>query len=199
MATEAPARPSGRPRTALLVLLAIVAGVFVVSRMWPTKSAAPVAAPSNQAREPAARTQSGPVDPADLLVRTDDLKKLQPPADEGQRNPFKFYTPPPPPLPPPPPVDPTRQPVNPAPPPQPTGPPPPPPIPLKFIGILEVKPGDKIAAFSDCRYTYRGREGEIISGQYRLLKIGVESVVMEYVDKRGQTTIKLTGQDCLGK
>ena len=28
-------------------------------------------------------------------------------------------------------------------------------------------------------------EGDIIAGQYRLVQIGVESVVMEYVDGRG--------------
>ena len=79
------------------------------------------------------------------------------------------------------------------------GPPPPPPILLKFIGTVEPKPGDKVAAFSDCRYTFRGREGDIIDGRYRLVRIGAESVVMEYVDGRGRTTIRLSGQDCVVK
>ena len=57
----------------------------------------------------------------------------------------------------------------------------------------------KIAAFSDCRTTMRGREGDIIAGQYRLVRIGVESVVMEYVDGRGRTTIRMSGQECVGK
>ena len=38
--------------------------------------------------------------------------------------------------------------------------------------------------------TMRGREGDIIAGQYRLVQIGNESVVMEYVDGRGRTTIR---------
>ena len=77
-------------------------------------------------------------------------------------------------------------------------PPPPPPIPLKFIGKLETR-GGTIAAFSDCRTTMRGKEGDIIDGRYRLVKIGVESVVMEYLDGRGRTTIRESGQECVGK
>jgi hypothetical protein len=80
------------------------------------------------------------------------------------------------------------------------GPTQPPPIPLKYIGLMEGVPGQgKVAAFSDCRTTMRGREGEIIAGQYRLVKIGVESVVLEYVDGRGRTTIRMSGQECVGK
>jgi hypothetical protein len=56
-----------------------------------------------------------------------------------------------------------------------------------------------VAAFSDCRMTMRGREGEVIAGQYRLVHIGVESVVMEYVDGRGRETIRMSGQECVGK
>jgi hypothetical protein len=82
----------------------------------------------------------------------------------------------------------------------PTGPAQPPAIPLKYIGLMEGVPGQgKVAAFSDCRTTMRGREGEIIAGQYRLVKIGVESVVVEYVDGRGRTTIRMSGQECVGK
>ena len=76
------------------------------------------------------------------------------------------------------------------PPPPVTGPPPPPPIPLKFIGIVEKPGGLKVAAMSDCRSTYYGSEGQIIDGRYRLIKIGVESMVIEYVDGRGRTTVR---------
>ncbi len=84
-------------------------------------------------------------------------------------------------------------------PPVPTGPPPPPPIPLKFIGTVEPTPGDRVAALSDCRYTFRGREGDIVDGRYRLVRIGVESIVMEYLDGRGRTTIRLNGQECVSR
>ena len=45
----------------------------------------------------------------------------------------------------------------------------------------------------------RGREGDIIDGRYRLVRIGVESVVMEYLDGRGRTTIRLSGQECVSE
>jgi hypothetical protein len=77
-------------------------------------------------------------------------------------------------------------------PPPPTGPPPPPPIPLKFIGTVE-RGAIKVAALSDCRNTFQATEGQIVDGRYRLVKIGVESIVMEYVDGRGRTTIRLEG------
>ena len=39
-----------------------------------------------------------------------------------------------------------------------------------------------------------GKEGDIIDGRYRILKIGTESIEMAYVDGRGRQTIRLTGQ-----
>jgi hypothetical protein len=60
-------------------------------------------------------------------------------------------------------------------------------------------PTGKIASLSDCRVTMRGREGDTIDGRYRLVRIGVESVVLEYLDGRGRTTVRMSGQDCVGK
>ena len=82
------------------------------------------------------------------------------------------------------------------------GPPPPPKISLtlKYMGLLEGVPGKgKVAVFSDCRSTMRGSEGDIIDGRYRLIKIGIESVVMEYPDGRGRETIRQSGQECVTK
>ena len=63
-------------------------------------------------------------------------------------------------------------------------PPPPPPIPLKFIGTLE-QGKKKVAIFSDGRgLPLYAAEGELVLGQYRVVRIGVESVVMEYPDGR---------------
>jgi hypothetical protein len=39
-----------------------------------------------------------------------------------------------------------------------------------------------------------GKEGETVLGQYRVLKIGVESIDIAYADGRGRQTIRLTGQ-----
>ena len=72
-------------------------------------------------------------------------------------------------------------------------PPPPPPIPLKFIGILEIG-GKKTAIFSDGRgLPLHGKEGDLVLGQYKIVRIGVESVVMEYADGRGRQTIPMRG------
>ena len=76
---------------------------------------------------------------------------------------------------------------------QPAGPPPPPRIALKFFGRLESKNG-LTAALSDARGVYYGREGDTIEGRYRILRIGVESIDLAYVDGRGRQTIRLTGQ-----
>ena len=81
-----------------------------------------------------------------------------------------------------------------APPPVPQGPPPPPPIALKYIGVLETAQG-RMAVFRDNGGDIvNGREGDIIDGRYRLLKIGVESADLAYVDGRGRQTIRLSGQ-----
>lgn len=81
--------------------------------------------------------------------------------------------------------------------PAPTGPPPPPPlapIPLKFIGIVEAPDRKlKLAVLSDGRDVFKGTEGQVIAGQYRLIHIGAESVEMSYLDGRGRQTIRLSG------
>jgi len=195
MATDAAAPPSGRPRPWLLVALAVV--VVVALMTWlPGKSAAPTSTPSNPRAQQRAKTVDN-VQPADLEVRLEALKEPRPDAQTNDRNPFRFYVKPPPPPPPP-----TPGPARGMMPPIQTVPPPPagpPPIPLKYIGLLELGGGDKVAAFSDCRSTMRAKEGDVVAGQYRLVKIGVESVVMEYVDGGGRTTIRLSGQECVGK
>ncbi len=81
-------------------------------------------------------------------------------------------------------------------PPVPTGPPPPPPIALKFIGVLEgAAQTGRVAVLSDSRgNVFHGKEGDIIDGRYRVLKIGVESAELAYVDGRGRQMLRLSGQ-----
>jgi hypothetical protein len=118
-----------------------------------------------------------------------DASELEP----STRNPFQFRSKPTPPAP--------REqanaskaPVVIAPPPVPQGPPPPPPIALKYIGVLETAQG-RVAIFRDAGGdVINGKEGDIIDGRYRLLKIGVESADLAYVDGRGRQTIRLSGQ-----
>jgi hypothetical protein len=78
-----------------------------------------------------------------------------------------------------------------------SGPPPPPPLPpiaLRFIGVLESANTQKIAVLSDGRGApLYGREGDTVLGQYKILRIGVESIEMAYLDGRGRQTIRLSG------
>ena len=85
--------------------------------------------------------------------------------------------------------------VNP-PPPGPPGPPPPAPIPLRYIGYLD-QPGavPRVAVLSDGRgNVFNGKEGDIIEGRYRVLRVGTDSADLIYVDGRGRQTIRLSGQ-----
>ena len=78
----------------------------------------------------------------------------------------------------------------------PQGPPPPPPIPLRFIGVLNAPTqAGRVAILSDGRgNTLSGREGDIIEGRYRLLRIGPENLEMAYLDGRGRQVIRFSGQ-----
>lgn len=68
-------------------------------------------------------------------------------------------------------------------------------IPLKFIGIVErTEHGDKIAILSDGRgVPFHGREGDVVAGRYRILRIGAESIEMANLDGGGRQTIRLSG------
>jgi hypothetical protein len=67
------------------------------------------------------------------------------------------------------------------------------PIPLKFIGRVEAPGIGVIAALSDGTFVFHGREGDVIDGRYRIVTIGVESIVMEHVEGLGRQTIRLSG------
>jgi hypothetical protein len=195
METET-SRPPGRPRPWLLVALGLAVVLALLSTFMTGKSAAPPARSSNPRAAARVAKNVDNVQPGDLEVHLGALKEQKPAAESSDRNPFRFYVKPPPPPPPPPKVTSTTtttiDPAN-------IPPTPPPPITLKYIGLLEGIQGGNVAVFSDCRTTMRAREGEIIAGQYRLVRIGKESVVLEYADGRGQTTIRMSGQECVGK
>ena len=178
-----------RPRTGVLLFVAVALLGVLVYTLWP--AAAPQPAPSNPPREQRPQASAGATGPSPLDVRLDDLKQPPPEPGEDGRNPFRFYVKPPPPPPPPKPMV-TAPPVA-AGPPQPPPPPPIPPIPLKFTGTME-QGKTKVAIFSDGRgLPLYAREGELVLGQYRLVRIQIESVVMEYSDGRGRQTIPLRG------
>jgi hypothetical protein len=191
--TDSSAAPTKRPRPAILVVLAAAVGAFIVYAMWP--AARQPGAPSNPPREQRKQAAKEPGAPGSLDVGLGDLQGAPPAPEEAGRNPFRFYVKPPPP--PPPPPKPVVVPPPPAPP-QPGTPgyvaPGPPPISLKFLGTVEVK-GRKVAIFQTERQgmPFYAGEGEVVLGQYRVVKIGVESVTLEYLDGRGRQIIPMRG------
>ena len=192
---------SERIRQAVLGLL-VIALIGVLWRVaMPATSAGPSPTSNPQARAATprqAQKSAAATAPAAPGVHLDALNAERPEPDSTERNLFRFKpkAPPPPPPAPPRPV----QPIGPETPVA-TGPPPPPPlapITLKFIGVVEATShgdkGEKIAILSDGRNApFYGKEGAIIEGRYRILKIGVESVELAYADGRGRQTIRLTG------
>lgn len=170
---------------ALLVVLA-VAGY----RAWTSTSAVPL--PASNGTAPAARrgTQQQQTAASAPDVHLEALDADRPKPGPAERDLFRFKPKPPPPAP-----KPIEPPV--ATPPVPTGPPPPPPpppIPYKFIGLVESGPAKRLAVLSDGRgFPLYGREGDIIEGRYRILRIGAESIEMEHIDGRGRQTIRLSG------
>jgi hypothetical protein len=184
METETPS--ARRPASWLLIVLGLVVVAFVGYRMWPDESAAMPPPAQTSAR---AQGGTGSVAREDLKVNLEALTAKRGDPGDVERNPFRFR---PPPAPPPQAYKPPPQPQN----LPPALPPPPviPPIPLKFMGTVE-GPGIKLAALTDCKgFTYSGREGETIDGQYKLVRIQLESIVMEYVNGTGRTTITKSGE-----
>ena len=182
-------------RQILLGGLAIVLAV-VIYRAWASPSVAPARASNGSVTATAGSSQQA----AQAAVTAPDvhLEKLDaqhPKPGEVDRNLFRFKPKPPPPPPPPPappPVQVVQPPVA-----VPSGPPPPPPPPitLKFIGLIGPTPQvPKIAVLTDGKgLPVYGKEGDIILGQFRLIRIGVESVELSYLDGRGRQTIRLSG------
>lgn len=171
--------------------------LLIAIAVWSMQRGTP--APPSAARTGNAAAASAQALPKSGITEV-DLKSLEverPEPEEGTRNPFRFK---PKPAPPPPSPSAVKQ--------QqqaaaaaaaaavPVGPPPPPRIPLKYIGDMTdpKNPGKKIAILSDARGSYYGREGEVIEGRYQIIRIGVESIELAYLDGRGRQTIRQTGQ-----
>ena len=206
-APPVPGSKGSRPRPLFLALAVAALALLVVYVVWP--AASPQPASSNQPREQQRRTpqfgQGGSSAGGELNVHLGELQQPPPTPSEADRNPFRFKPKPPPPPPPQPriPKPGDSDYVPPPPPPRiprpgdpdyvPPPPPPPPPITLKFIGTME-QGNRKVAIFSDGKgLPLYAAEGGIVLGQYRVVKIGVESVTMEYLDGRGRQQIPMRG------
>ena len=151
--------------------------------------------PSLKPKRPEDRVDPMSIDPT---LRTDLLAKVQAVEMQGgNRNLFQFSTAPPPPLP--------KEPIvkvagtggnNPnQPPPGPPQPPaaaPPPPILLKYYGYSSAR-GDnrKHAFFLDGDDILVAAEGDVVKKRYRVVRIGVNSVVMEDTQFKHEQTLPL--------
>jgi hypothetical protein len=197
-----------RRRNEFILAGALVVLALAAYRLWPSPSAQTPAA-SNQGtpssaggpagrrsdvKTAAAQRRPGPAIQAPSVHLT-ELEAERPKPEAAERNLFRFKpkpTPAPPPAPPPTTVESRPERPTPA---TPAGPPPPPPIALKFIGLVE-QGGQKgkLAVLSDSiGHVFQGREGDIIEGQYRILKIGAESLDIAYLDGTGRRTVRLSG------
>ena len=177
----------------LTLLLVLLIGAAVGYWMWP--SGAPAAGTPGAASARSGGAQTGAGDPLSG-IRLELLQRERHELSAPDRNPFRFErrasaaapTRP----------QAVRRPV----PVQevPTGPlppPPPPPIPLRYIGYLQPRDAvaGRVAVLSDGRNNvFNVREGEVIEGRYRLLRVGNDSADLIYLDGRGRQTIRLSGQ-----
>lgn len=138
----------------------------------------------------------------DPTLKLDLLAKVrQVSMDGGSRSLFEFYTPPPPPPPPPPKVNPIKPDPAKAGPSQtevskgPPPPPPPPPIPLKFYGYSgAVRSNIRRAFFLDGEDIVQAGENETIRNRYRIVRIGVNSAVVEDTIAKNQQTLPLADE-----
>jgi hypothetical protein len=152
--------------------------------------------PSLKPKKPEDRPDPTTVDPT---LRLDILAKLNSVTIEGShRSVFEFGQPPAPP--------PTKEELNKKPPvpdpmlaarppAAPPGPPPPPPIPLKFFGYVSpASAGSKRAFFLEGDDVHVVNEGDLVKRRYKIVRIGVNSVVVEDTQFKNQQTLPLEEQ-----
>lgn len=158
--------------------------------------------PSLKPKGPEDRVDPMTIDPT---LRLDLLAKVQAvDVEGGRRNLFAVGQPPPPPLPPEPKIKPKPGSqvagAEPAPgPPKPPPPPQAPPIPLKYYGYSSAR-GDnrKHAFFLDGDDILVAAEGETVKKRYRVVRIGVNSVVMEDTQFKHEQTLPLQEEAAAG-
>lgn len=183
-----------RDRRSVMVGGGIAAAlVFAIWMLWPASPPPSAAGAPRPRGGRGAASQNASAEPVPA-VKLGSLTSSRSEPAQAPRNPFRYEPKAPPPepkpvAPPPSPIDAPR--AGPA---VPAGPPPLPPIQLKFIGMLERADGVKWAALTDGKNLMQGKDGDIIDGRYRIVKIGTESVEVTYVDGRGRQVIRLTGQ-----
>ena len=192
-----PGRPSGTVSrgSAAAPTAAAYPGTQTVVRRPPSRFGEEFR-PSLKPKRPEDRVDPMSIDPT---LRLDLLAKVQAvDMQGGNRNLFQFSTAPPPPLP--------KEPIVPVKTPQQVakegaqkkidaGPPPPPPAPpitLKYYGYSSTRGDDrKRAFFLDGDEILVAGEGELVKKRYRVVRIGVNSVVMEDSQFKHEQTLRL--------
>jgi len=156
-----------------LVGLFGVLGVVLTYQFWPTETATRGAAPSKSTDAvTAVPMQVAEVDLDRLQVDTSALKA-------ARRDPFRYKPKPAPPPPPPPAL---VRPVVPQAPPPPQDPRPE--IRLKYLGFAMSPTGVRIATLQDAANNaiLLGKQGDVIDGKYRLLRVDATEVELSYLD-----------------
>jgi hypothetical protein len=159
--------------------------------------------PSLKAKRPEDRVDPMTIDPTLRLYQLAKVQAVE--MEGGSRNLFQLGQPPPPPLPKEPIVKPktpqqvaqeeAQKKIDAGPPP----PPPPPPINLKYYGYSTTR-GDnrKRAFFLDGDNILVGAEGDMVTKRYKVVRIGVNSVVMEDTQFKHEQTLPLTEEAAAG-
>jgi hypothetical protein len=175
-----------RRQKVLLGILAVVLAFTLWYYYRPTNSTAS----SSEPAPVAVKAESGEL-PVPDTVQLSALAEAEELEDAG-RNPFAYGVRPPPPPP--------RVEAPPSlPPPVSLGPPPvtgPPPIALKLIGVTVVSPmGKSMVTLKDpsSGAVFNAMEGDIVDGRYRVVKVGLQSVTLAYLDGSGTKLIGLGG------
>lgn len=187
------------PRALILAALTVTAAVVLAATIWP-RGTADTTGSSPQGVRDGGVAEADPAVPPALGLEQMEAERTAP---GNRRDLFRFGSAQPAPI-----ADDEDAPegvsrpapggrrATPAPPPpieQPDLPPAPAPIPLRFVGLVQARDGVKVAALSDGRYTFYGREGDVIEGRWRIVTIGVESLVIERIDGTGRQTIRYAG------
>ena len=212
-----------RKKLAILAGLLLVAGYFIVTSMFPGQSSTPAPVVRSQplpevgrpVPRPEARASSQPslqefrpslkpkkenaqvdLTSIDATLRLDLLEKLAGVnIGRGDRSLFEFVAPPLPKTPEPKIVPMPIQPMAPPTPASEAERKPPPPITLKFFGYTTAtRQGNRRAFFLDGDEILVASEGEVLKKRYRVVRIGVNSVVLEDIEFKAERTLPLEPQ-----
>jgi hypothetical protein len=185
---------SGRPQASRtrrqLILLAVLVVALLVVSWYLYFPATPTSVTSQPA--PVVAGERAPAElPIPEALRLESLAEVGE-LGEARRNPFAYGVRPPPP-PPPRPIAPPPPPVVDVGPPRPQGPPP---IALRLTGLTVMPGGGRsMVTLKDpaTNAIHQAFEGDIVDGRYRIVKVGLQSVVVSYLDGSGVRTIGLGG------